>query len=94
MSFPVFDPTEGPIAKAFTLAPRAKSLAGKVVGVLDNGKANSELLLREIGTLLQTEAGVADIVLMHKESAYRPAPDEQLDALAGRVDAVVAGIGD
>jgi hypothetical protein len=34
------------------------------------------------------------ILMVRKASAYRPAPDEQLDDLARRVHAVVAGIGD
>ena len=94
MSFPVFDPTDGPIAKTFTPAPRLASLAGKVIGVLDNGKTKSDLLLQEIQSLLRSEAGVVDVVMMRKPSAYRPAPDEQLDELARRADAVIAGIGD
>jgi hypothetical protein len=94
MSFTVFDPTEGPTAKAFTPAPRLASLKGKVVGILDNGKARSDVLLHEVQELLRHEAGVADFVLVRKASAYRPAPDDQLDDLARRADAVVAGIGD
>ena len=94
MSFPVFDPTDGPIAKTFTPAPRPANLTGKVIGILDNGKTKSDLLLQEVQSLLRSEAGVRDIVMMRKPSAYRPAPDEQLDELAQRVDAVIAGIGD
>jgi hypothetical protein len=94
MGFTVFDPTDGPVAKAFTPAPRPASLAGKVIGILDNGKTKSDLLLREIQNLLCSEAGVADVVMLRKPSAYRPAPDEQLDDLARRADAVIAGIGD
>lgn len=94
MSFRVFDPTEGPAPTVFTAAARPVSLAGKVVGILDNGKAKSDLLLREIQALLRSEAAVTDFVLLRKTSAYRPAPDEQLDDLARRVDALVTGIGD
>jgi hypothetical protein len=94
MSFPVFDPTEGPVAKAFTPAARLDSLAGKVVGLLDNSKPKSDLLLREIGELLRIEAGVASVVVLRKASASRPASEEQMEDLARRVDAVVAGIGD
>jgi hypothetical protein len=94
MSFAVFDPTEGPAAKAFVPASRPASLAGKVVGILDNGKPRSDLLLREVQELLRSEAGVAEFVVLRKASAYRPAPDEQLDELARRAHAVVAGIGD
>jgi hypothetical protein len=94
MSFTVFDPTEGPTAKVFSPAPRPASLAGKVIGILDNGKPRSDLLLREVQALLRSQAGVGDFVLLCKASAYRPAPDEQLDEIARRADAVVAGIGD
>lgn len=94
MSFTVFDPTDGPVIKAFTPAPRPPSLVGKVVGILDNGKPKSDVLLREIQEQLRSEAGLKDFVVVRKESAYRPAPDEQLDDLARRVDAVVTGIGD
>jgi hypothetical protein len=94
MSFTVFDPTDGPVAKAFAPAVRPASLAGKVIGILDNGKAKSDLLLHEIEDLLRSEAGVANVVMVRKPSAYRPAPDEQLDDLAQRADAVIAGIGD
>lgn len=94
MSFPVFDPTDGPVAQAFTPAPRLTSLAGKVVGILDNGKSKSDLLLREVQELLRSEGGVADFVMVRKASAYRPAPDAELDDLARRVHAVVTGIGD
>jgi len=37
---------------------------------------------------------VADVVMVRKPSAGRPAPDEQLDDLARRADVVVAGVGD
>ena len=94
MGFTVFDPTDGPVAKAFAPAVRPASLAGKVIGILDNGKAKSDLLLHEIEDLLRSEAGVANVVMVRKPSAYRPAPDEQLDDLAQRADAVIAGIGD
>jgi len=94
MGFTIFDPTDGPIVKAFTPASRPASLKGKVVGILDNGKTKSDLLLQEIESLLRSEAGVADVIMVRKPSAYRPAPDEQLDDLARRADAVIAGIGD
>jgi hypothetical protein len=94
MSFTIFDPTDGPVVKAFAPADRLTSLAGKVVGILDNGKTKSDILLREVQELLRAEAGVKDFVVVRKTSAYRPAPDDSLDDLAGKVDAVVAGIGD
>jgi len=94
MSFTVFDPTDGPAAKVFTPARRLPTLSGKTVGILDNGKSKSDRLLQEIQAQLHAEAGVADFVILRKPSAYRPAPDDQLDDLARRTHAVVTGIGD
>lgn len=94
MGFTVFDPTDGPAPKTFTPANRLASLKGKVIGILDNGKSKSDRLLREVQELLQKEAGVTKFVMQRKPSAYRPAPDHQLDDLAHQVDAVVTGIGD
>ena len=94
MSYTVFDPTDGPAPKAFTPANRPANLEGKVIGILDNGKSKSDLLLRGLQDLLRTEAGVVKFVMLRKPSAYRPAPDDQLDDLARRADAVITGIGD
>jgi hypothetical protein len=94
MGFTVFDPTDGPAGGEFRRAPALASLAGKRVGLLDNGKPRSDVLLRYLGDLLTAEASAAEVVMVRKASAYRPAPEAQLDDLAGRVEAVVAGIGD
>jgi len=94
MTFTVFDPTDGPAAKAFMPARRLPTLSGRTVGILDNGKSKSDRLLQEIQAQLAGEAGVADFVIRRKPSAYRPAPDDQLDDLARRAHAVVTGIGD
>lgn len=94
MSLTIFDPTDGPTVKAFTPAPRLASLAGKVIGIIDNSKPKSDLMLREVQELLRTEAGVAEFIVVRKPSASRPVPDEQLGDLARRADAVIAGIGD
>ena len=94
MGFTVFDPTDGPAPQVFTTADRPASLEGKVIGILDNGKAKSDLLLRGVQELLRNEAGVTSFVMLRKPSAYRPAPDDQLDELARTADAVITGIGD
>ena len=94
MSFPVFDPTDGPTPKSFSRARRLSSLTGKVVGLLDNGKPNSDRLLHEIQELLRRKAGVTQFVVVRKPSSGRPAPDGMLDDLARRTQAVIAGIGD
>ncbi len=94
MTFTVFDPTEEPVGTPFRRADRPANLQGKVIGLLDNGKPKSDMLLRELDALLRAEAGISKVIMLRKPSAFRPAPDEQLDDLARRADAVVTGIGD
>ncbi len=94
MSFTVFDPTDEPAGTPFRRADRPVNLRGKVIGLMDNGKPKSNLLLRELDALLRAEAGVSNVIVLRKPSAFRPAPDELLDDLARRADAVVTGIGD
>lgn len=94
MAWTVFDPTEGPTGGEFKPAPRPAGLAGLTVGILENGKRNSDVLLRHLAALLRDEAGVGEVLTVRKASAYRPAPDGELDRLAAKCRAVVTGIGD
>lgn len=94
MSFPVFDPTEGAVPREFTMAPRLNTLAGAVIGVVDNGKTKSDQLLTALQRVLREEAGVADFVVVRKPSPGKPAPDPMLDDLARRTRAVITGVGD
>ena len=94
MPLTVFDPTDGPPVVAFAPAPRPASLAGRSVGLLDNAKTKSDRLLLALQALLRQEAGVTEFVLLRKPSAYRPAPDDQMEELVRRTHAVVTGIGD
>ncbi|MBI3090656.1 MAG: hypothetical protein HYY96_08305 [Candidatus Tectomicrobia bacterium] len=90
----VFDPTAGPETGGFELAARLGSLRGKVVGLLDNTKTNSDRLLRLVGRLLQEKHGVAALIERRKFTASMPASDELVAELARQCDVVIAGIGD
>ncbi len=93
MSFPIFDPTDRAVGQGFDWAPRS-GLKNKVVGLLDNGKTNADVLLEALGRLLVAEQGAREVVRVRKPSPYRAAPEEVIEALAKQADLVVAGIGD
>jgi len=94
MGFQIFDPTVAPVGEGFAWAPRPDDLRDRVVGLLDNGKPNSDRLLEHIGALLVSERGAGQVIRVRKPSAYRPAPDEMIDQVAKEADLVVVGIGD
>ena len=88
----LYDPTAEPRTVASTLAPRLASLAGKRVGILDNGKANAGTLMLAVAKILQERYGAGEIVKRDKPVAGPPSP-EALEALA-RCDLALVGSAD
>jgi hypothetical protein len=98
MSPAIMDPT----GRTSTAKPRRvveqaelKSLAGKTLGLLDNGKAHSDHILEGIARALQERFGAGEIVVRaRKPSISRPASDETMQELNGKCDLVLVGSGD
>lgn len=70
------------------------SLAGKVVGFIDNAKPNFNHLVDDLAELLVERYGVKSVVKRRKRSASVPAPEEIVRELADQCDVVIAGSGD
>ena len=94
MSYIVLDPTDEPIKTSFTLAPRPENLKGVTLGVIDNGKKNSDYLLKGILGRLQAKEGLAGHFYVRKPSASHGIPADQAKLLAEQCQVVIAGIGD
>ena len=90
--FIVLDPTLEVETQRIERVPRPAQI--QVLGLLDNGKRNSEKLLREIGALIKADNPDVIINYYRKVSAYRPAPSDLLDQVVTECDAVLVGIGD
>jgi hypothetical protein len=88
----LYDPTAEPRTIAAQLAPRLASLAGKRVGILDNGKANAGTLMLAVTTILQERYGVTEVVKREKPVAGPPKP-EVLEALS-KCDFALVGSAD
>ncbi len=84
------DPGPSPLA----LAPRPVDLRGKRLGLLDNSKANSDVILRAIARILTEEFEFAEVFYAKKHSPSLPPHPEVLEDLHRRADVVIAGIGD
>ena len=64
------------------------------IGLLDNGKQNSDKLLQKLADMLVTQQPDLKINYYRKPGAYRPAPAALLDKVATECDAALVGIGD
>jgi hypothetical protein len=94
MSLTVYDPTSGPTASNMEVSPRVKNLKGGVLGVIDNGKTNSDTVLNRIVSDLSVRYPFKDVVTVKKHSVSHAIKDDVAQMLAEKCDFVLAGIGD
>jgi hypothetical protein len=91
----ILDPTGATRSvQAQPLAPRRASLSGATVGLLDNGKQNAALFLREVGQLLVNRYGAADVVVRMKGNFAQRSASSASSGSSTRCDVVVTGVGD
>ncbi|MCW2830462.1 MAG: hypothetical protein JWP31_1154 [Aeromicrobium sp.] len=91
----ILDPTYGACAEPNNkLAPRAFPPRGLRVGLLDNGKANAETILREMTRALSTSLDVASVHVHTKDDAGLTLDDEQLVEIREQCDFVLSAMGD
>jgi len=90
----LLDPRLDARPRAATAAARPLDLRDKRIGLLANGKPNSEELLAALGALLRERYGVRETIVACKPNASRVAPEEIVSRLASECDAVVTATGD
>ena len=89
------DPTgEDPGERSLVLAPRSADLRGKRLGLLDNSKGNSDVILRAIARTLNEEFEFADVFYVKKHSASLPPYPDVMADLHRYADLVITGVGD
>lgn len=90
----ILDPTGGvPISEGH-VAARLPSLAGRRLGLLDNGKPNAALLLREIGSRLQRDFDLREVLSFTKPSSGTPVDQTQMEEILATCDFAVVAVGD
>jgi hypothetical protein len=93
MSIRVLDPTVETAPTQAGARTRLTSLAGRTIGLVDNGKINVRPLLDHMERILRSQYGVHNVVRLRKPDFSRPAPASVLAAMQG-CDAVICGVGD
>ncbi len=90
----LFDPTASGAPESVSMSRPLSSLAGLVVGFIENTKPNFNVLADELGQLLINHCGVAKIVKYQKPNASVGAGKTAIDRLALQCDLVICGSGD
>ena len=94
MSLVVYNPTSGPTAEKMGMAPRIENLRNGILGVIDNGKTNSDTVLNRIVSNLAKRYALEEIVTIKKHSVSHAIKDDAAQMLAQKCNFVLAGIGD
>ena len=90
----VLDPTVQPIPEHAVIAARPDTLDGASIGLLANGKPNSEELLEMVREVLADRYEFGEVIARNKGNASRPCPGDILDDLVERCDVVITASGD
>jgi len=90
--FVVLDPTLEVEAAKVERASRVAEV--KRIGLLDNGKPNSEKVLQMVAAKVAEAYPGLQVTYYRKPGAYRPAPSALLDQVVEENDVALVGIGD
>lgn len=90
----LFDPTAARQETGHKAGRDVDSLAGRVVGFIDNAKPNFNHLVDDLAELLVSRHGVRRVIKRRKKTASVPAPEAMLREVADECDLVITGSGD
>lgn len=87
------DPRASVNPKDRPLVRGLESLDGKVIGIIDNGQANSTTMFQELAQLLQERFHAREVVFKTKPTHMQGAPNTIMEEITSRCDAVITGLG-
>lgn len=90
----IYDPSAPRARAADAPQKRLDSLAGKVVGFIDNTKPNFNHLVDDLAEILIAQHGVRSVLKRGKRVQSIPAPEAVIDELTQVCDLVITGSGD
>jgi hypothetical protein len=89
----MLDPRASVNLKDRPLVPDLDTLEGKVIGIIDNGQANSTTMFQELAKLLQERYRPAEVLFKTKPTHMQGAPKPIMEEFVSRCDAVITGLG-
>ena len=87
----IYVPTGAADTRSKQLAARLKTVRGARIGILDNCKEFSDLVLRGVADVLKRDHGVAEVKFWRKD--YLGIPSKFAPEMAAQCDAVINGVG-
>ena len=78
----------------FAAAARIASFDGVTIGLLANGKANSDAILDAVADAIASRHRIAGVVRAQKPHPSLPASDQVVTTFAAQVQVVLTAIGD
>ncbi len=90
----LFDPTAPQVAATATGSVQLTSLAGAVIGFIDNAKPNFHHLVDDLADIFTQHYGVSRVIKQRKSSASIPADPAVIAEMAKACDLVITGSGD
>ena len=89
----MLDPRASVNTKDRPLVPGLDTLEGKVIGIIDNGQANSTTMFQELAKLLEEKYRPAEVLFKTKPTHMQGAPKATMEEIISRCDAVITGLG-
>ena len=89
----MLDPRASVNTKDRPLVSGLDTLEGKVIGIIDNGQANSTTMFQELARLLEEKYRPAEVLFKTKPTHMQGAPKATMEEFVSRCDAVITGLG-
>jgi predicted GTPase len=89
----MLDPRASVNTKDRPLVPGLDTLEGKVIGIIDNGQANSTTMFQELAKLIEEKYRAAEVLFKTKPTHMQGAPKATMEEFVSRCDAVITGLG-
>lgn len=90
----VFVPAAPNAVESRPLRRSLDTVAGKVIGIIDNTKPNFNYMADDLDELLVGKYGAARVIKHRKATMGVPASDAHMKDLLKQCDAVITGMGD